>query len=376
MKRIFIPAFLLMLLAATGAVHAQEQVTYISQPDELAIFLNNIAFARDFITLAGSAEVQIVLPNEIFQDTLVIQENNQRISGYRINRSSGQVILYLPLSESTDTRTITLDYLMSGITWKPVYNMWLTQDNFESVQLDFSVEIQNSLLSLKGVQTKLVAGRVDTSQQLDTISTVTANQYIAGYEDPASSPAAPGAVTIQHIYNLGEISAEPGDALYQNMLQGEFQARRLLLWNAQTDKQITVIYKVSNQSEMPLPEGTVRSYQDGLFVGSDFIEVTPIGSEGSVTVGGLQDVRVNRAESRTQMRVGVNEYDTKYHVTLSLTNFSSETIDIQVVDAWNPYAREFVFSDEPEFSPDNLLRWQLSIPAGETLTITYEFVVD
>ncbi len=374
MKRIFIPAFLLVLIAATGAVQAQEQVTYISQPDELAIFLNNIAFARDFITLAGSAEVQIVLPNEIFQDTLVIQENNQRISGYRINRSSGQVILYLPLSESTDTRTITLDYLMAGITWKPVYNMWLTQDNFESVQLDFSVEIQNSLLSLKGVQTKLVAGRVDTSQQLDAISTVTANQYIAGYDEPAA--VAPGAVTIQHIYDLGTISAEPGDALYQNMLQGEFSVRRLLLWNAQTDKQITVIYKVKNQSDMPLPEGSVRSYQDGLFVGSDFIEVTPVGSEGSVTVGGLQDVRVNRAESRTQIQAGVNEYDTKYNVTLTLANFSSETIDIQVVDVWNPYARDFVFSDEPEFSADNLLRWQLSIPAGETVTVTYEFVVD
>lgn len=373
MKRLLMPVLLLMTLAAP--VHAQEQITYVSQPDEVAIFLNNIAFARDFITIAGNSEVQVVLPNEIFQDTLVVRENDQRITDYRINRNTGQVILHLPDSNSADVRTVTLDYLFSGMSWKPTYDMWLTGST-ESVQLDFFVEIQNSLLSLNGVTTRLVAGRVDTSQQLDAVSTVTANQYIAGYDPSGVSTVTPGAVTIQHIYEVGSLSAEPGDMIYKSLLQSEFPARRLLLWNAQTDRQVTVIYKVRNTSELPFAEGVVRSYQNGLFVGSDFIEVTPIGSEGSVTVGGLQDVRVSRAESQSQISGRDDDFDTKHDISLTLSNFTSDPVEIQVVDAWNPYAYDFNFSQEAEFSPDNLLRWLVTVPAGETVTITYTFVVD
>ena len=41
-----------------------------------------------------------------------------------------------------------------------------------------------------------------------------------------------------------------------------------------------MIYKVNNDSEIALSEGIVRSYQDGLFIGSDSMEFTPIGKLG------------------------------------------------------------------------------------------------
>lgn len=373
----FIIVVILMAVAAIP-VSADEQITYISQPDEVGIFLNNIAFARDEITLVSDADIQIVLPNEVYADTVIVRENEQTVPQFRINRSTGQTILSLSAQASSEaTRTLTLEYLLAGLSWKPNYNMWLNSENPESVTLDFSVEIQNTTLTLEGVQTTLIAGRVDVSQQLDTISTVTSNQYIAGYVETEAGVSV-GAVSIQHLYPLGEITAAPGDMLYSSVLQREFAARRLYIWNAQTDLQATVIYKVGNTSDVPLPEGIVRSYQDGLFVGSDFIEVTPIGSEGSVTVGGLQDLRVNRAASQFNIAKGLlnDEFDTRTEVTLTLSNFSSDPIEVQVVDTWNPYAQNFIFSQEPEFSPDNLLRWNVTVPAGETVTITYEFILD
>ena len=46
---------LLVAVSITAApTLANDQITYVSHPDELAIFLNDIAFARDTITLAGS----------------------------------------------------------------------------------------------------------------------------------------------------------------------------------------------------------------------------------------------------------------------------------------------------------------------------------
>ena len=50
-----------------------------------------------------------------------------------------------------------------------------------------------------------------------------------------------------------------------------------------------MIHKVRNTTDLPLAEGIVRVYQDDLFQGSDFIETTPVGSEGSVTIGSLPD---------------------------------------------------------------------------------------
>lgn len=364
--------FLLVGLMAFPAA-ADDQITYVSTPDQVAIFLNNVAFARDKLTVVGGSEALIVLPQQIFQDTLVIHEGETRTPSYRINSTSGQTILYL--NTSTETREITLEYLMSGLSWTPSYDMWVLDET--NVHLDFFAEVHNPSLSLDAVDTILIAGRVDTSQVLDGINTITANQYIAGYAE-VNQPAEvnTGPVSIQHLYPLGAVSAEPGDILNVSLLQSDLTARRLLLWNASYDQQATVIYKVSNTSEIPFASGVVRSYQDGLFVGSDFIEQTPIGSEGSVTIGGLQNVRVNRAESTSIITKTMFDSDTRYEITLTLSNFSSGEVSVEVVDRWNTYAEKFIFSQEPERTPDNLFRWNVTIPAGETITITYEYVVD
>jgi hypothetical protein len=362
-----------MVSLAAFPASADDQITYVSKPDELAIFLNDVAFARDTLTVVGGSEALIVLPAQIFADTLIIREGETRTPSYRLNSNSGQTILYL--NTSADTRDITLEYLMSGLSWTPSYDMWVFDET--NVHLDFFAEVSNPWLSLKDVQATLIAGRVDTNQQLNAISSVTMNQYIAGYAQVDSNNAvSTGPISIQHIYPIGKITAEPGDTLNISILQNDLTARRLLLWNANYDQQATVIYKVSNTSDLPFAEGIVRSYQDGLFVGSDFIEQTPVGSEGSVTIGGLRNLRVNRAVSTNVIVKTVFDSDTRYEVTLTLSNFSEGDVQVQVIDQWNTYAQKFIFSQEPERTPDNLFRWNVTIPAGETITITYEYVVD
>src|SRR5690606_39083489 len=119
-----------------------------------------------------------------------------------------------------------------------------------------------------------------------------------------------------------------------NLLSRDFPARRVIVWNADADIQATVIYKVRNDSEMPLAEGMVHTYKDDLFTGSDFVETTPLGGEGSITVGGLQDVRVSRAQSSTLITETFFADDTLYEVELNMTNFSEDPIQIEVVDKW------------------------------------------
>ena len=384
MKKWFVLfALLLSALMMAAGVQAGDQINYTSHPDEVVIFLNNIAFARDTLQLPGGADVAVVLPDTIYQDTLILRENDQRVPVYRINYVDGQILLHWQSAVSADLREVTLEYLLSGLSWTPKYDMWIgdeeqSDDDTEMVAFDFFAEITNSTLSLDEAGIRLVAGHVDTSQQIDAATSVTMNQYIAGYDRSgagmvAESPTLTGQASIHHIYDAANVSTEPGDVVYLRLQESTLPARRIHLWNASTDLQVKVIYKVLNETTLPFAEGIVRSYEDGLFIGSDFVELTPIGGEGSVTVGNLQGMRVSRTETRTAIS-GSGDWDTQHDVTLELTNFGEEAEDVVVVDRYTEHAIGFSFSVDPERQGDNLLRWAITVPAGETITITYQFV--
>jgi hypothetical protein len=371
-------------MASVSPKPTTDHILYTSQPDEIVIFMNDIAFARDTIALPGGVEVAIVLPDQIYQDTLVLRENGDRVSNYRISRAGGQTAVEWQSASDEDVREVTLEYLLTGISWTPKYDMWLddvapraeypgTQDDEgETIGFDFFAQIQNKVLALEGVDVKLVAGRVDTSRQVDSVSMVTSNQIIVGYEDAGAMDSPVGVASIQYVYEVKDVSADPGDIVYTSMYEALLPARRVLFWNAPTDDQVAVIYKMRNESDLPFAEGIVRAYQDELFLGSDFIELTPIGSEGSITVGNLQDVRVNREETRSAID-GVREQDTLHDVELRLTNYSNETVTIDIVDSYPADGIDFSFSIDPQQQGGNLFRWQVELKSGETVTISYQF---
>jgi hypothetical protein len=374
------------VMAIVAPKPATDQISYTSQPDEIIIFMNNIAFARDSIALPGGVQVVVVLPGQIYQDTLVLRENGKRVSNYHTSYDNAQTIVRWQSASGNGLRQVTLEYLLSGISWTPKYDMWLDHakvavdstspgtrdDEGETIDFDFFAEIQNSVLVLDGVDVKLVAGRVDTTRQVDSVSMVTANQSIVGYEDVGATDGPVGVASIQYVYEVQDVSADPGDSVYTSLQEALLPARRVLLWNAAVDDQVTVIYKMRNESELPFAEGIVRAYQDDMFLGSDFIELTPIGGEGSITVGSLQDVRVKRDETRTAID-GSWERDTQHDVELKLTNFSNETVEIDVVDHYPAEGIDFRFSLEPQKQSGNLFRWQVEMEPGETMTITYQF---
>ncbi len=360
----------LMTLATILPIQAADQITYISQPDEVYIFLNNIAFARDNITLPAGVNAKVTLPTSIIDNTLVVREDDKRVSQYRIQRTDIGLSMTWQTSSGEKAHKITLEYLLNGLSWTPRYDMQLGDDTATRVDFSFFAEIQNSAFDLEAVTTHLIAGRVDTSQQISSASSATANQMIVGYDQPQSGGDV-GAANIQYIYDIGAVTANTGETVYLSQFEAALPARRTLIWNAETDQQASVIYKVRNDSKIPMPEGIVRSYQNGYFIGSDFVEVTPVGSEGSITVGHLQDIRVKRSESQTSI-TGVF-YTLQHKVELSLTNFSAQALTLDVVDRQNAYAEELVFSSEPTRETGNLLRWVATIEPGQTVTFTYEY---
>jgi hypothetical protein len=364
-------------------------ISYASLPDEAALYLNDMVFVRDSVTLPAEA-VRVLLPPGTYANTLILMENGARVPNYRVTPQSADVYYsqaafrygtpsyggggtaYIVTwdSDAQESREIKLEYLMSGASWSPSYDMQIVDD--ENVKLAFFAEIHSTSLVLEGADVFLVAGRVDLSQQLDQVPMVAMNQYAVGYESVELPAIGVGTVDLQHIYPVKQISAEPGDMVYVNLLDGTFTARRLVVWNASTSEETDVIYKVLNSTETPLAEGIVRSYQGNLFVGSDYIETTPPGSEGSVTVGSLPDVRVHRTASEEYHGDARPDYY-EHSVELKIENFSDEPLDLVVLDQWEQNAWQFEFSLEPVRQPDNTLRWEISLPEGGDMTITYQY---
>ena len=253
--------------------------------------------------------------------------------------------------------------------------MWLGEDVDPTVELDFLAEIRDGSLILDDVATRLVAGVVDiTSPFPSPVSELNSRNEYAAYDAVGALAIGTGAATIQHIYDIGKVTAEPGDTAYLKMLGGTFEAGRTHVWDARIDNEVDVIYAVTNDSELPFAAGVVRSYQADMFVGSDDIETTPVGSEGHVTVGHLQDVRVERAETRTAIEI--DRFDYFHEVELTVSNFGPTTLHLEIIDQRRPEAELLHFDQIPQEEAGNILRWQLAVEPGTFEVITYDFKVD
>lgn len=339
--------------AATGAQH---QTSYTSQPDRLAIFLNDIPYAQDEVSLPGGVDARVVLPGTVVPDTLILRENGARVPNYRLERQAGPLTVQWQSTSDEAVREVSIEYLLSGVSWRPTYDMWLGEDSDTTVELD------------------LLAGVVDVTSAIDLVSELRQDRQYASNEAGGVVAISTGEATIQHIYDISTVTAEPGDTAYLQMLGDTFSARRLHVWDARIDDQVDVIYKITNDSELPFAAGTVRSYQADMFVGNDGTETTPLGSEGSVTVGHLQDVRVDRQETRTAIKL--DRFDDFHEVELPVRNFGPTTLHLEVIDERRPEAELLHFVQPPKEEAGNVLRWQLSVEPGATETITYDFKVD
>ncbi|MFC1960083.1 DUF4139 domain-containing protein [Chloroflexota bacterium] len=371
--------------------------TYESQPDAVALYQGDLAYIRDEVTIPAGMTAHIILPPSTMRESLVMTEAGERVRSYRY-RTAGVVtpppvsaphmsaaLSSMPLPvpgmdslaitlDATDAaapREIVLSYLAHGAGWEPLYDMDVLSP--ESVVFGFDALIHNHALSLQAADLRLVAGMPGADPNYRPDMTVTQMNVL--YEEPLAAPAAGGPVAINHVYDLGPQTIWPGETLRRNMVYEPLAARRLIVWDARFGQRTDVIYKVTNSSALPFVAGPVSAYEDSLYVGTDAIEWTPVGSEGSLTIGGLSSVRVRKTESVED--IGTRNDDRYLHtVTLALTNHAGEDLDVTVLDEWYQYGQNFIFSEEPTRQGNNVLRWEVTIPAGEKVEIAYTYIVD
>ena len=106
-------------VGAVSGAEGDDRISYSSQPDRLAVFLNGIAFGQDALSLPGGVDVRVVLPETVFPDTLILRENGERVPLYLIDRRSGPPAIAWQSGTTTDLRDISLEYLMGGVAGAP-----------------------------------------------------------------------------------------------------------------------------------------------------------------------------------------------------------------------------------------------------------------
>lgn len=353
---------------------AQGTILVISQPDQAALYLGDLVFLRDALTLPAGEAAQIVLPATVLPQSIRITEDGERVRVYRFvaagsGVSAPTVMWDAPAGDTP--RQIVLEYLATGAGWGPLYDMAVLANN--RVQFGFDAEIRSTSLTLDGAEVRLVAGMPGAQPGHQPQMNMT--QANVGYADVGAA-AGSGPVQVQHVYEVGALTLTPGDVLRVNLLSEPLDARRLLVWDARLGQRVDVIYKVANSTDVPFVEGPVNAYQDGLYVGQDPIEWTPSGSEGSVTIAGLSDVRVRRTESAEVIGSFGRVERYRHDVTLAISNHSAEDVALTVLDEWNSYGYDFTFSREPQRQGNNVLRWELNVPAGESVEITYTYFTE
>jgi len=85
-------------------------------------------------------------------------------------------------------------------------------------------------------------------------------------------------------------------------------------------------------------------------------------------------VRVNRAESRAALSAGGFGYQDE--VELTITNLGTDPVELEVVDQIPPEAQALEATVEPERTPGNLLRWQVTVEPSSTLVLGYDYKVE
>ncbi len=208
--------------AGAAAAQADDQISYTSQPDRVAVFLNNVAYARDSVTLPGGVDVRMVLPAE-------------RLRGHarpaRERRARGELPPRLPdgpaghqVAERHRQRAAR-DH--AGV---PPRRRQLAAHLRHVARRRRRTRRSTSTSSPRSADSSLrprrrgdAAGRRHTSTSPAPSRPAPSCQptragRLRRWRTSAAVAVPAGQVDIQHVYDIGTLTAEPGDTIYAQLV--------------------------------------------------------------------------------------------------------------------------------------------------------------
>ena len=221
-----------------------------------------------------------------------------------------------------------LSYLTRGLSWEASYTAVLNENR---MALRGLVSVANSSgLSYKDAQLRLVAGQPHRVAE-----------RAVGYAKAMVAEAAPSpqfteqAAFEYHLYTLQRpATIEDGQTKQLSFISApQVQIERHYIYEGQAGSGVLAKVKFPNSKlnglGQPLPAGTVRFYQDNLFIGEDRISHTPVDERVSLTVGRAFDL-VGERKAVEHRKVAERRYRDTFLITLK--NHKEQGVTIEVLE--------------------------------------------
>jgi hypothetical protein len=223
---------------------------------------------------------------------------------------------------------IRLNYLTRGLSWSAGYTAQFGEDE---LALKSFVSVTNrSGLGYRNAQLRLVAGQPHR---------VTAPRELGYAKALEAMPAAPEfmeeAAFEYHLYTLDRpATLEDGQTKQFAFISApHVKAEWRYTYEGQYRDGVWTEVEFTNSKESglgkPLPAGTVRFYQEGLFLGEDMIPHTPVDEKVTLTVGRAFDLVAERVLVE-QRRVAEGKYRDSVRITLK--NHKDKDVMIEVIE--------------------------------------------
>lgn len=331
----------------------------------------------------------------------------------------------IQLKESRTEQALNLRYLGRGVSWVPAYRIVTGETGQARVELRATVMNENA--RLEDTRLRLTVG-VPSFKGIgvaDPLASFTSfrqlmNQYGGGYSPGTFSNVA---ITSQSIVSMDEISAEGylpqepempatqsaedyiffdigrvnlprGSVAYYDLLNEEVPYQEIYTgnlpsYNTEIGQKISLEHYLllENTTGTAWTTGTAHIvYQSGaelLPVSQGELNFTPPGGTSRLRVTESPQVRaqqsVKKIEEREKVRRGDEKYiERTYRATVVLENFRDKDVSIRlnrrlsgVFEGSSEDFEEKAYSSNSGTNPTTEISWEVDVPAGEKLTLTY-----
>jgi len=403
----------LLCLPLQSAAETSLERIYAPAPDEIIIYNADMAQVTEHFTIDGSDSFRVRLSSALLPNTLRVKVDGKDVPAFSLTITTPQgqaysynadYFNYNPYRGNTpqvdnywlewdnakmDGSKVELTYLAHGISWSARYACDII--DARKVHFNYTASIDNRLLNIEDCRIRLLNGIVAGINQADWNNLNMTQRaemfYNVGGEGGYESTPTQIKLNVHEIYDINERTLHPGKLTNITLFDGELSYTKHFIWDAREDREkagkVKVIYKVMNESKLPFAAGTAQMYEDGIFIGMDPMELTPVGSPGHITMGENPDFRVFRYqkdERITQWPEGLPKWiDYMHTITLEVRYFGEEPVKLEITDDYGQYSVFYSMEGEKVVEKDRydtVVKFEVDVKKGDKKTVEYVYYTD
>ena len=255
-------------------------------------------------------------------------------------------------------KKLTLSYLVRDLSWSQIYDLDIVNEKIKTWG------IINSDWDFGTVDLNLIVG------EPRLVFTPLGSEGFKGLgltamDNSRSYQSAP--LGEYHEYHIGQVMLRSSEILKLLMFSGEVDLEQFYYWNG---GDVEEKFNLTNIFTEPLGPGRIEFYRNGRWVGEDLLDYTSINGSSIVTVGSVQDVKI---EEKTILWETGKESDL-IEKRIEITSYKDSAVTITVERSLPPNGNYLGGSVKPTIE-GKLMIWHIEVEAGGVVQITYQYEV-